>query len=204
MSETELWSTNGAPNNFFNECDLRSGCLWQNLKNNNKESYYRLSPSLFGSYYLPICKCTYWYDINNSIVTAANDGNSASNSDRLNNTVKDYHKDKKSDSGCYVANDSRWSIVQCFANEYLPGARKHNRSSLWKRWRWKKMSSFGKALLIYCIFSISINVTASQDIDALQTTTRLTASQPNEDAFIMSPGEGKLVNYFIDYNRNII
>ncbi|XP_040162955.1 insulin-like receptor isoform X2 [Anopheles arabiensis] len=187
MSETELWSTNGAPNNFFNECDLRSGCLWQNLKNNNKESYYRLSPSLFGSYYLPICKCTYWYDINNSIVTAANDGNSAS--DRLNNTVKDYHKDKKSDSGCYVANDSRWSIVQSFANEYLPGARKHNRSSLWKRWRWKKMSSFGKALLIYCIFSISINVTASQDIDALQTTTRLTASQPNEDAFIMSPGE---------------
>ncbi|XP_035903371.1 insulin-like receptor isoform X5 [Anopheles stephensi] len=125
--------------------------------------------------------------INSESVTRA--GNSNSNRNMINNHVKNHHKDRKSDSGCYIENDSRWSIVHCFANEYLRGVRRHSRTSLWKRWRWKRISAIGKALFFFYVITISANVVATQGTDSLQSTNRIGASSPKEEAVIVSSGE---------------
>uniref|UniRef100_A0A182WEW1 Tyrosine-protein kinase receptor n=1 Tax=Anopheles minimus TaxID=112268 RepID=A0A182WEW1_9DIPT len=113
-------------------------------------------------------------------------GDSASNSDRINTSVKHSHKDRQSS---YVETNSRWSIVQCFANEYLWGVRRHSRTSLWKRWRWKRMSALGKALLSFYLITVSISIAAAQGADTSQPTHRIGTSPPNEGALVTSPGK---------------
>ncbi|XP_049298689.1 insulin-like receptor isoform X1 [Anopheles funestus] len=113
-------------------------------------------------------------------------GDSNSNSDRVNNSVKNSHKDRQS---CYVETNRRWSIVQCFANEYLWGVRRHSRTSLWKRWRWKLLSSIGKAFLFLYVITISISIVAAQGVDSSPTTHRLGTTPPSEQALITSPGK---------------
>uniref|UniRef100_A0A182MVW1 Tyrosine-protein kinase receptor n=1 Tax=Anopheles culicifacies TaxID=139723 RepID=A0A182MVW1_9DIPT len=114
-------------------------------------------------------------------------GDSTSNSDRVNNSVKNSHKDRQ--DSCYVESNSRWSIVQCFANEYLWGVRRHSRTSLWKRWRWKRMSAIEKALIFFYIITISISIAIAQGADSSQPAHRIGTSSPNGEALITSPGK---------------
>ncbi|XP_052889500.1 insulin-like receptor [Anopheles moucheti] len=186
MSDVERLGTYGAAEECCERCDLGSNILWSFLKCELKQRW--LSLRLLCSYYLPMQKHTFSQHscLNAAAVSTTGAGDSPSNSDRVNNSVKHSHKDRQS---CYVETNSRWSIVQCFANEYLWGVRRHSRTSLWKRWRWKRMSSIGKALLFFYIITISIIVVAAQGVDSTQAAQRTGSSSPNEDAIITSPGK---------------
>ncbi|XP_053679248.1 insulin-like receptor [Anopheles nili] len=119
-----------------------------------------------------------------SVTITSDTGNCKSYNNRTNNNSG------KDNDGWSINNNSRMGVPQCLtnSNEYLcRGTKQKNRTSLWKRWRWKGVSSFGKALFYFYVVTISISTVTSQNINSSKGS-HIGGSQSNEEVFITSPG----------------
>uniref|UniRef100_A0AAG5DU37 Tyrosine-protein kinase receptor n=1 Tax=Anopheles atroparvus TaxID=41427 RepID=A0AAG5DU37_ANOAO len=101
----------------------------------------------------------------------------------------------KQSSASSISIGSRWGPVRWVANEYLWGARRKNRTSLWKRWRWKRICRL-VSLLFY--FNMLLHMTSllppAQGADVREAPSTGMVSQPrtngggDPEGFVTSPG----------------